>query len=166
MVLEEIFDVERFKKYLDLIIKRNAEKQNLIGWVLAKDIQRKKLLEIGDKYSSAMTQGILLESICEQLPIFIEPGQIFAGTEEDAFSASYALINPAFRIESVQGYNDEMAFYNDVKPNDKIADIEATEKMIEDNHKFFWSHPHRLIQSFRRVCFPGCHTRDSRSYSL
>lgn len=45
-----------------------------------------------------MTQGILLESICEQLPIFIEPGQIFAGTEEDAFSASYALINPAFRV--------------------------------------------------------------------
>jgi len=41
-------DVERLKGYLDLIIKRNAEKHNLIGWVLAKDIQRRKLLEIGD----------------------------------------------------------------------------------------------------------------------
>ena len=73
---------------------------HLIGWVLAKDIQRRKLLEIGDKYSPAMAQGILLESVCEKIPIFIESGQIFAGTEEDAFSASYALINPAFHIES------------------------------------------------------------------
>src|SRR4030042_9629 len=141
MALEEILDVERLKKYLDLIIKRNAEKHNLIGWVLAKDIQRRKLLEIRDKYSTAMTQAILLESVCEQLPIFIQPGQIFAGTEEDAFSASYALINPAFRIESFQGYNDEMAFYDDVKPNDKIADVEVTEQMIEDNRKFWSKHP-------------------------
>ena len=141
MILEEILDVEKLKKYLDLIIKRNAEKQNLIGWVLAKDIQRRKLLEIGDTYSPAMTQAILLESVCEQLPIFIEPGQIFAGTEEDAFSASYALINPAFRIESFEGYNDEMAFYNDVKPGSKIADIKVTEQMIEDNRIFWSKHP-------------------------
>jgi formate C-acetyltransferase len=38
MALEEILDVERLKKYLDLIIEKNAEKHNLIGWVLAKDI--------------------------------------------------------------------------------------------------------------------------------
>ena len=141
MILEKTLYIKRLKEYLDLIIKRNAEKHNLIGWVLAKDIQRRKLLEIGDKYSPAITQAILLESVCEQLPIFIEPGQIFAGTEEDAFSASYALINPAFRIESFQGYNDEMAFYNDVKPGDKIADIKVTEQMIEDNRKFWGKHP-------------------------
>ena len=141
MLLEKILDVEKLKEYLDLIIKRNAGKNNLIGWVLAKDIQRRKLLEIGNKYSPAMTQAILLESVCEQLPIFIEPGQIFAGTEEDAFSASYALINPAFRIESFEGYNDEMAFYNDVKPGSKIADIKVTEQMIEDNRKFWSKHP-------------------------
>jgi len=141
MALEEILDVERLKGYLDLIIKRNAEKQNLIGWVLAKDIQRRKLLEIGDKYSLSMTQAILLESVCEQLPIFIEPGQIFAGTEEDAFSASYALINPAFRIESFEGYNDEMAFYDDVKPGDKMGDIKVTAQMVEDNRKFWSKHP-------------------------
>jgi len=139
MALEEILDVERLKGYLDLIIKRNAEKQNLIGWVLAKDIQRRKLLEIGDKYSPAMTQAILLESVCEQLPIFIEAGQIFAGTEEDAFSTSYALINPAFRVESFQGYNDEMAFYDDVKPGDKMGDI-----------KVFWS-KHPSVEKIRDI---------------
>ena len=141
MVLEEILDVEKLKKYLDLIVEKNAEKHNLIGWVLAKDIQRRKLLEIGDKYSPAMTQAILLESVCEQLPIFIEAGQIFAGTEEDAFSASYALINPAFSIESFEGYNDEMAFYDDVKSGGKIADIKVTEQIIEDNRKFWGRHP-------------------------
>jgi len=31
MVLKEILDIERVKGYLDLIIKRNAEKHNLIG---------------------------------------------------------------------------------------------------------------------------------------
>ena len=141
MILEKILDTKRLEEYLNLIIKRNAQKHNLIGWVLAKDIQRRKLLEIGDKYSPAMTQAILLESVCEQLPIFIEPGQVFAGTEEDAFSASYALINPAFRIESFQGYNDEIAFYDDVKPGDKIADIKVTGQMIEDNRKFWSRHP-------------------------
>jgi len=141
MILENILDTKRLEEYLDVIIKRNAEKHNLIGWVLAKDIQRRKLLEIGDKYSPAMTQAILLESVCEQLPIFIEPGQIFAGTEEDAFSASYALINPAFRIESFQGYNDEIAFYDDVKPNDKIADIEVTTQIVKDNRKIWSRHP-------------------------
>ena len=141
MLLEEILDIGRLKEYLNLIIKRNAEKDNLIGWVLAKDIQRRKLLEIGDNYSPAMTQAILLESVCEQLPIFIEPGQIFAGTEEDAFSASYALINPAFRVESFQGYNDDMAFYDDVKPGDKVGDIKVTAQMVEDNRKFWSKHP-------------------------
>ena len=141
MVVGEILDIERLKGYLDLIIKRNAEKHNLIGWVLAKDIQRRKLLEISNKYSPAMTQAILLESVCEQLPIFIEPGQIFTGTEEDAFSASYALINPAFRIESFEGYNDEMTFYDDVKPGSKIADIEVTAQMVKDNREFWSKHP-------------------------
>ena len=141
MLLEEILNIGRLKEYLNLIIKRNAKKKNLIGWVLAKDIQKRKLLEIGDKYSSAMTQAILLESVCEKIPIFIEPGQIFAGTEEDAFSASYALINPAFRIESFQGYNDEMVFYDDVKPDDKIDDIKFTKQMIEDNRVFWSRHP-------------------------
>ncbi len=141
MVVGEILDIERLKGYLDLIIKRNAEKHNLIGWVLAKDIQRRKLLEISNKYSPAMTQAILLETVCEQLPIFIEPGQIFTGTEEDAFSASYALINPAFRIESFEGYNDEMTFYDDVKPGSKIADIEVTAQMVKDNREFWSKHP-------------------------
>jgi formate C-acetyltransferase len=141
MILEKILDTKRLEGYLDLIINRNAKKHNLIGWVLAKDIQRRKLLEIGDKYSPAMSQAILLESVCEQLPIFIEPGQIFAGTEEDAFSASYALINPAFRIESFQGYNDEIAFYDDVKPGDKMGDIEVTKEMIKNNRIFWSKHP-------------------------
>lgn len=141
MELEKILNTGRIKKYLDLIIERNAKKKNLVGWILAKDIQRKKFLETGDKYSNAMTQAILLESVCKEIPIFIEPGQIFAGTEEDAFSASYALINPAFQVKSFQGYNDEIAFYDDVKPGDKFDDIEVNKKMIENNRIFWSKHP-------------------------
>jgi len=141
MELEKILNIGRLKEYLDLIIERNAEKKNLVGWILAKDIQRKKLLEIGNEYSNAMTQAILLESVCKEIPIFIEPGQIFAGTEEDAFSASYALINPAFRVNSFQGYNDEIAFYDDVKPGDKFADVEVNKKLIENNRIFWSKHP-------------------------
>jgi formate C-acetyltransferase len=51
------------------------------------------------------------------------------------------LINPAFSIESFEGYNDEMAFYDDVKPEGKIADIKVTEQMIEGNRKFWSGHP-------------------------
>jgi formate C-acetyltransferase len=141
MGLEEILDAERLQEYIDTIVKRNAKKQNLVGWLLAKDIQRRKLLEIDGKYSPAMTQAILLESVCKELPIFIEPGQIFAGTEEDAFSSSYALINPDFHIESFQGYNDDMAFYDDVKAGEEIAGIKVTKEMIEENRIFWGNHP-------------------------
>jgi len=34
-----------------------------------------------------------------------------------------------------------MAFYDDVKPGDKIADIKVTGQMVENNRKFWSKHP-------------------------
>ena len=85
MVLEEILDVERLKEYLDLIVKRNVGKQNLIGWVLAKDIQRKKLLEIGDKYSPAMTQGICLNQSVKRYPFSLNQDKFLLEQKEMLF---------------------------------------------------------------------------------
>jgi len=160
MMLEEVLDAKRLKEYLDLIVERNAEKRNLVGWLLAKDIQRRKLLEIGGKYSPAMTQAILFESVCEKIPIFIELGQIFAGTEEDAFSASYALINPDFRVESFQGYNDEMAFYDDVQAGEEVAGIKVTKQMIEEN-RIFWSKYPSVVKIREAYKDTGNQTREA-----
>lgn len=52
-----------------------------------------------------------LEAIVEGLPLDISSHAIFAGTQRDAFAASYALINPAFQVETFRGYCDPLEVY-------------------------------------------------------
>ena len=49
---------------------------------------------------------------------------VFAGTQDDSFARSYALINPAFTVDSFSGYCDPVAVFGDIDP---IGDI--TEEM-------------------------------------
>jgi len=51
--------------------------------------------------------------------ISIIKGSAIAGTQDGAFSASYALINPSFKVEEFTGYCDPTAIYDDVLPNSK-----------------------------------------------
>lgn len=57
-----------------------------------------------------------------QLPIELSEHAILAGTQRDAFAASYALINPAFRVETFRGYCDPLEVYQYVTPTEDITE--------------------------------------------
>ena len=58
----------------------------------------------------------------------------FAGTQDDGFARSYALINPSFKVEEFSGYCDPTAVFGDIEPNDEFSKdrIEAVRKQYEN----------------------------------
>ncbi|MFH1905156.1 MAG: pyruvate formate lyase family protein [bacterium] len=133
------FNLKRLDVYIDIIQEDNKKRHRLDGWFLAKEIQMKKLRDIeqsSTKHSPAMTQAILLEETVKKIPISIREGRIFAGTEDDAFARSYALINPSFKVDTFEGYCEEDAVYDDIKPNKAFP-----RSRIEKVKKFWANHP-------------------------
>ena len=57
----------------------------------------------------------------EKLPIELSEHAILAGTQRDAFAASYALINPAFRVETFRGYCDPLEVYDYATPHADVT---------------------------------------------
>ncbi len=76
--------------------------------------------------------GKLLCRCVKRMELTIPAGSIIAGTQDDAFSPSYALINPAFTVESFAGYCDPVAIYNDVEPGGKV-----TPERIEEVRRYY-----------------------------
>ncbi len=66
---------------------------------------------------AAAGQAELLCRVVRRMPISILPGSAVAGTQDGAFSPSYALINPAFKVEEFAGYCDPCAIYDDISPD-------------------------------------------------
>ncbi len=99
------------KKAKNLYCREREEHKVLNGWFLAKEIAA----DVDD--TTAETHPELraveeLEAIIEKLPIELHEHAILAGTQRDAFAASYALINPAFRVETFRGYCDPLEVYD------------------------------------------------------
>lgn len=115
------FEEERSRKRLD-------------GWFIAKEIARdcdRKYEQLPPGVKSAET----VREIARRIPISISEHAIFAGTQNDAFARSYALINPAFKVDSFTGYCDPTAVFDDIAPDetfseDRIASLrEYTKEM-------------------------------------
>jgi pyruvate-formate lyase len=113
----------------ELAKKRFQEERaiaHLEGWFRIKEIQREcdgKYADDPDSIRIART----LHEVMERLPIWISDYSIFAGTQDDAFARSYALINPAFRVDAFRGYCDPVAVFGDIDPIDDI-----TQERIDD----------------------------------
>jgi len=101
-------------------MEQNAAMTRLDGWFLSREIMMERRKELPADISAARVQAELLDAVCRRLPLSIRDGEIFAGTEADAFARSYALINPSFKIDTFEGYCDEDAVYNDIEPNDEF----------------------------------------------
>ena len=99
-----------------------AEKRagnRLDGWFIAKE----KELELSKAYAGEneeVKKALILRDIIKTIPIYLSDYQIFAGTQDDAFARSYALINPAFKVEEFSGYCDPAAVFGDIVPNDEF----------------------------------------------
>jgi choline trimethylamine-lyase len=100
----------------------NEERQTkkiLNGWLLSRelavDVTEGRDLNIEDK------AAIELEAVIQELPLEISDHAIFAGTQRDAFAASYALINPAFKVETFHGYCDPLEVYDYATPSGDVT---------------------------------------------
>ena len=102
-----------------LYTEERQTKKILNGWFRAKEIAANATenLDLSPE-DKAVTE---LEAVIDQLPLEISENAIFAGTQRDAFAASYALINPAFEVENFKGYCDPLEVYDHATPNEDIT---------------------------------------------
>lgn len=102
----------------DLFREERAIKR-LDGWFLAREAAVAKAEE-KCAVSKEVEAALELMAIVEKLPLSVSGNNIFAGTQRDAFAKSYALINPAFQVETFSGYCDPTAVFDDIEPNDEF----------------------------------------------
>ena len=99
-----------------------AEKRagnRLDGWFIAKE----KELELSKVYegeNEEVKKALILRDIIKTIPLYLSDYQLFAGTQDDAFARSYALINPSFKVEEFSGYCDPAAVFGDIVPNEEF----------------------------------------------
>jgi len=101
-----------------LFQQEREEKKVLNGWFLSREIAHDATSE--KDLPLETKAAVELEAVIDQLPLEISEHAIFAGTQRDAFAASYALINPAFTVESFRGYCDPLEVYDFATPTEEI----------------------------------------------
>lgn len=116
---KKLFAYERSKKRLD-------------GWFIAQEIAcgaDKQFAGVPEELKKAY----ILQEIAKKIPLELNENCIFAGTQDDGFARSYALINPSFKVEEFSGYCDPTAVFSDIEPNDEFSKnrIEAVRKQYE-----------------------------------
>ncbi len=102
------------------LYREEKAKMRLDGWFLSREIVCDHAPEMAG-LSREMRAARELEAILRELPLSLSNNAIFAGSQADAFARSYALINPAFRVETFSGYCDPTAVYGDIEPNDEFT---------------------------------------------
>ena len=120
MQIFDIFKPEALdQKARALFAQERSDKKVLNGWFLSREIaweaSQGKTLGLEEK------AALELEAMIEKLPLELSDHAIFAGTQRDAFAASYALINPAFTVESFKGYCDPLEVYDFATPTEEIS---------------------------------------------
>ena len=99
----------------------------LTGWFQIRETAAKNEAKYADLSLERRTAALLRDELAA-LPLSISDNAVFAGTQRDAFARSYALINPAFRVETFSGYCDPTAVYGDIDPDEEFT-AERIEKM-------------------------------------
>ncbi|MBQ6352857.1 MAG: pyruvate formate lyase family protein, partial [Lentisphaeria bacterium] len=114
---------EIWRAGLDRLIEFKRSQRKMTGWFVAQENKmfvREEMRAAGKDPDAAENQAELLCECVRRLPLSIPRGSVIAGTQDDAFSPSYALINPAFQVETFAGYCDPVAVYNDIEPDDEF----------------------------------------------
>lgn len=116
------------KVYNQGVIAEKAEKlfreeraiKRLDGWFLAREVSLLEKDELG-ALPVELAASKKLEYVIDKMPLSISENAIFAGTQRDAFAKTYALINPAFQVETFCGYCDATAVFDDIEPNEEFT---------------------------------------------
>ena len=147
MLIEKIYSKAGLDQMAQQLFEEERGRLRLDGWFIAKEIAR----ECDDKYrqlAPALKAAETLREIIKAIPLSISERAIFAGTQNDAFAKSYALINPTFRVDSFSGYCDPVAVFNDIQP-DQTFD----EKRINDLRTYSMGTPfvQKLKEAYQKV---------------
>jgi formate C-acetyltransferase len=120
MKIESIYSAEELTSLAKMRFQEERTLDCLEGWFLAKEIA----MECAKKYqgeADSIRIGKTLVEIMSKIPLTLGDYHIFAGTEDDAFARSYALINPSFSVKSFSGYCDPVAVFQDIEPSECIS---------------------------------------------
>ena len=126
MEINAVLNAQKITELAKERFKEERSLNHLEGWFLAKEIQREcdeKFKDDPDCIRIAKTQV----EVMKRIPLSLGDYHVFAGTQDDSFARSYALINPAFTVDSFSGYCDPVAVFGDIDP---IGDI--TQERIDD----------------------------------
>lgn len=102
------------------LFKHERAKMRLDGWFIAKEKECELSPELEGE-NEEVKKALILKEILKTIPLDIDDNQIFAGTQDDSFARSYALINPSFKVEEFCGYCDPAAVFGDIEPNDEFT---------------------------------------------
>jgi formate C-acetyltransferase len=117
------------------LFQEQRDLQRLDGWFLINEIRMQHAYLFKDCHPE-IAAAKSLEKVIELLPLSVSAKNVFAGTQNDAFAKTYALINPTFRVETFEGYCNPLAVFNDIEPND-----EFTKERIEAVKAYFAQTP-------------------------
>lgn len=119
MKIQDIVNAQAITELAKARFQEERATDHLEGWFLAKEIQREcdeTFKDLPDCVRIARTEV----EVMRRIPLWISDFNLFAGTQDDSFARSYALINPAFTVDSFCGYCDPVAVFGDIDP---IGDI-------------------------------------------
>ena len=102
------------------LFREQKATMRLDGWLIVKEIEQKYAPQYKD-LDKVSRKAELLCHVAEELPLSISDNAFFAGSQNDAFARSYALINPTFKVESFSGYCDPTAVFDDIEPNEEFT---------------------------------------------
>lgn len=121
MKIETIYSAQEITELAKERFKEERSLDHLTGWFLAREIA----MECDEKFKEdpdSIRIGKTLVEVMKRIPLTLGEYHLFAGTQDDAFARSYALINPSFEVKSFEGYCDPVAVFGDIEP---IGDITA-----------------------------------------
>ncbi len=104
------------------LFREERAKKRLDGWFMARELAFEATGFDHSQISEEMMAAKELENILHKLPLSISDNNVFAGTQSDSFARSYALINPAFQVETFSGYCDPTAVFGDIEPNEEFTE--------------------------------------------
>lgn len=115
-----LYTPEKLTQKAKALFVNERAKMRLDGWFIAKEAE----LSLQEKYKNEceeVKKAYILRELVDIVPLWIDDNQIFAGTQDDAFARSYALINPSFKVEGFSGYCDPAAVFGDIEPNEEFT---------------------------------------------
>jgi len=129
MSIFDIYIPQQVEQMAKAVFTEERAKTRLDGWFLAQEIIR-ECQEKNAHLPASVRAATALKEMVSQLPLSIGGNNIFAGTQDDAFAKSYALINPSFQVETFTGYCDPCAVFGDIEPNEEFTE-ERIGKLLE-----------------------------------